>query len=321
MIRETILVTGAGGDIGQGIIRCLKDTSAGWKVRLIGCDIDPYAAGRKELDAFFQCPLARDERKYFLFLKELVNTQGINAIFPSSESEIIFFDKHRKYFNAKKTTLFINTSSIIQTFFDKYKTVQFLKRNKLPYPETYLLNRYPDCMKFPLIIKPRKGCGGKGLTRVNDKMELAFFKKRIKDAIIQENIGTAEHEYTVGVFSTGAKTYSIAFKRVLGYGSMTKVASLIQDDSISKLAEKIARLCSLKGSLNIQLRRTKHGYIPLEINPRLSSTVYFRHFFGFRDVWWWIQLAEGKDISYHLKYMSGVAVRSMGEVFLELKKP
>ena len=67
------------------------------------------------------------------------------------------------------------------------------------------------------------------------------------------------------------------------------------------------------------MRKTKRGFIPFEINPRLSSTVYFRHFFGFKDVEWWIDMHEGNQIKYTLKYDKGIGVRTINETFFDLK--
>lgn len=317
MSNKIILVTGVGGDIGQGIIKCLKDAVQGCV--LLGCDIDSYAAGRKEVEKFFISPRTKDLREYLNFADTLIDKEGVSYILPSTEPEIEFYDTYRTHFNDKKTDLFINNSTTIKTFLDKYETVNFLKKNNLPYPKTYLLTDYNNELSFPLILKPRKSWGGRGQATISSEEELLFFKMRNKDTVVQEIIGSLDEEYTVGVFSTGKKIYSIAFKRSLGYGSLTRVAQYVCDLKLQDLAERIAELCSLKGSLNLQVRKTENGYIPLEINPRFSSTVYIRHCFGFQDVKWWIDLKNGRDVEYIPKFKVGTAVRTIGEVFFDLE--
>ena len=46
---------------------------------------------------------------------------------------------------------------------------------------------------------------------------------------------------------------------------------------------------NLVGSINVQLRITNHLPKIFEINPRFSSTVLFRHLFGFKDLEWSIK--------------------------------
>ena len=320
MKPKTILVTGVGGDIGQSIVKCLKGDVRAGRIRLIGCDADPYAAGKKDVGVFYQGPRAAERKAYLAFIASLIKKERVSGIFPSSEPEIMFYDQHRRYFETRGVSLYINSPATISVFFDKYKTALFLKKNGLPYPKTYLLSSYRTGLSFPAIIKPRAGCGGKGFIRVTDAGGLRFYKQRMRGAVIQEQLGSPDREYTVGVFSDGTRTHAIAFERVLGYGSMTKVGRLFRDEALSAVAVRIARACRLEGSLNIQMRKTRDGYVPFEINPRLSSTVYFRHVFGFQDVRWWLRLAQGQPVTYVPRYKSGVAVRTIGEVFFELQR-
>ncbi len=313
--QATLLVTGVGGDIGQSILKCLKDVKP--PLRLLGSDMDQFAAGQILVHKFFVSPPAIDKKKYINFLLGIIKREKIKYIIPSSEPEILLLNCARSHFEKSNVFLFINKPHIIDTFFDKYATAEFLKRNKLPYPRTYRIEDYSGELDFPLIFKPRFGYGSKGLTIVHDKEELDFLKKRRKDVVIQEIIGDIEEEYTICVFSDGRDMHSIAFKRSLGYGSLSKITKLSNDVLLLDLAKKIAHAIDLQGSINIQARRTAKGYIPFEINPRFSSTVYIRHYFGFRDVEWWINLHEGRQVRYTPKYKSGVGVRKLGEVFFD----
>ncbi|MFH1369592.1 MAG: ATP-grasp domain-containing protein [Elusimicrobiota bacterium] len=316
--RRTILITSVGGDIGQSIIKCVRDSMPA--DRIIGCDIDLFAAGKHFADRFYVCPRAADKSKYKRFILNLVKTAKVDYVLPVSEPEIFFFDSNRDIFKDSKVQILINKHGLVKTFFDKYATAVFLKQNGLPYPKTYLLSKYKNQLKFPMLIKPRWGWGGKGAVHVRNNSELRFHRKKTDNAIVQEILGTPENEYTATVFSDGKKYFSIAFRRQLGYGSLTKVAELINDRDISRISERIAKKAGLFGSVNIQFRKTSKGYVPFEVNPRISSTVYFRHYFGFSDVYWWINSSEKRKISFRLKYRKGVAVRCLNEIFLDLKK-
>ena len=312
-----VLVTGVGGDIGWNIIKCLKDTT--YHFEIFGCDIDPYAAGRKKVRKFLKAPRAHDEEKYLEFIINAIEEYGIKYVCPSTEVEIEFFDRYRDHFKKYETEILINDSFVINTFLDKYETVNFLKNNGLPYPDTFLIENYKSQLNFPLLIKARKSLESKNLQLIKNSEELEYYKKRSTNAILQEYIGTEDEEYTVGVFSDGKNVYSICFRRYLGYWSLSKFVELIHNDEIKQITEKIARLCQLKGSINIQIRKNTKGYVIFEINPRISSTVYFRHYFGFQDVKWWVDLKENKPIEYKLKYRKGIGVRTVDEVFFDLE--
>lgn len=314
--KINVLVTGVGGDIGWNIIRCLMDTP--YNLDIFGCDTDHYAAGRKIVKKFFDAPKVSDKEKYFNFIKNIIKNYKIKYIFPSSEIEINFFNNNRENF---KDIIFINNSFIINTFLDKYKTINFLKQNNLSYPKTFLIKDYKNQFDFPLLIKSKKGWGGKNLIMINNSDEFNYYKNKVSDeSIVQEYIGNKDEEYTIGVFSDGNNVKSICFRRYLGYGSLSKFVELIYNNEIKLLIEKIAKACRLKGSINVQLRKSNdNNYVPFEINPRISSTVYFRHYLGFKDVEWWLNLKENKKIDYIPKYKKGIGVRNVGEVFFDLK--
>lgn len=316
MNQHRILITGVGGDIGQSVIKCLKESS--YNCYLIGCDIDPYAAGKKDVDIFFQAPKANFEDEYFSFIKRILDIEDLDYILPATELEIEFYNTHRDFYAKRGIKLLINDAHIINTFSNKYMTSLFFKENGFDFPKTYKLSEYKNELEFPVIVKPEKGCGSKKIQILHDETDLSYIKRKYNDAIIQEIIGNIDWEYTVAIFSDGRKIYSIAFRRYLGYGSLTKFAELVVNSEIESLARCVASACNLKGSINLQMRRTDRGFIPFEINPRLSSTVYFRFFFGFKDVEWWLDMYEGKQIEYKLKYNKGVGVRTISETFFDL---
>lgn len=320
MKKLIILVTGVGGDIAQGIIKCLEDIRNDYDISLIGCDMDEYAAGRVKCRAFHKAPSALDGDAYLDFILTLIDKEKPDYILPTTETEIEFYNEHREFFRDKGTRILINKPQIIGTFLDKVETVNFLKDRGLPYPETDLMENSRSIRRFPVVLKHRKGHGGKGLVVANTMEELDFFKKREKGLIIQEMVGDATEEYTAGVFRHNGKTHSICFNRILGYGSLTKFAELVHEKELKDIVEKIAEAVDLEGSLNVQLRKGSSGYVPFEINPRFSSTVYIRHHFGFQDVKWWIDLYEGNPIQYEPVYKKGIAVKKIDEIFYDLGK-
>lgn len=315
--EKIILVTGVGGDIGQGIIKCLKELD--YDDKIIGCDIDNYAAGKVLVDVFINSPRATEEDIYIQFIKRIVENNNIRYIIPSSEPEIKVFNKYRRYFEEKNIKLLINNEFIINTFLDKYKTSKFFMENNLPYPRTYPITEFKNQLSFPVVLKLKESAGSKGVFLIHDNDELKYFRKRYNDCIIQEYIGNVDNEYTIGVFSDGENIHSIAFRRYLGLGSLSRYVELINDTKIKELAEEIATITKLRGSINIQVRKEKEKYVVFEINPRISSTVYFRHYFGFEDIKWWVDIMDKKPIEYTPKYTKGIGVKTLGEVFFDLE--
>ena len=145
------------------------------------------------------------------------------------------------------------------------------------------------------------------------------YNKTVNQAVVQEYLEGDLGEYTTGVFSNGQDVFSITFKRTLGYGGLSKIVEIKDDKNIENLARSIAQKSKLIGSINIQSRKRGDDYVVFEINPRFSSTVYFRHYFGFQDVIWWLETIMKQNVVYHKKYIQGVGVRTSNEVFFNLE--
>ena len=318
--RGNILITAVGGDIGQSVVQCLLGSE--YSGRLYGCDIDPYAAGQVGLQGFTVAPKVSAREAYRSFMLKTAEKSGIKYILPINEREIVYFAQAKKYYESKGITVLVHERNIVDTFMDKYLTIRFLKNKGISVPETYLLKDYKGEFNFPLILKERHSCGGKGMHEIRGQKEFDLYAGQggKKDLMVQESIGTIDNEYTVGVFRNNSEVYSIAFRRELGYGSMTKTAVLHSDKELNALAENIAEAIGFTGSVNIQLRKAGGEYIPFEINPRLSSTVFFRYQCGFKDVKWWLDIVQGKEVIYRPARKTGVGVRTVGAVFFDVKK-
>ncbi|MGI9465337.1 MAG: ATP-grasp domain-containing protein, partial [Aestuariivirgaceae bacterium] len=82
------------------------------------------------------------------------------------------------------------------------------------------------------------------------------------------------------------------------------------DEQIDMQCRKIAEELDLKGSINVQLRRTADGPRIFEINARFSSTALIRHRMGFQDVVWTLQERMGEAVSCFVPVPGTTGVRT-----------
>ena len=310
-----ILVSAVGGDLGQSVIKCLRHS--GYNAYILGCDTNPAAAGRRDVDDFHLAPPVTETEKYGKFLLELIDKEKATYVFLLSDVEISFYNEHRNYYEESPAAFVVNDAFLIDTFSDKYRTILFFQDNGILFPRTWLAGDYDYQLDFPVVLKKRKGSGGRGFVCVRDRKELEFYLKRHSDLIVQEYLPGEQKEYTAGLFSDGINKHTITFKRTLAPGGFSQSVELVESEDITSLPKKIAGVLDFQGSLNIQFRSTPRGCIPFEINPRFSSTVYFRHLFGFQDVKWSLDIREGKQVTYSSPKNIGVGVRKLDEVIIE----
>jgi carbamoyl-phosphate synthase large subunit len=150
-------------------------------------------------------------------------------------------------------------------------------------------------VEYPFIVKERFGQGSKKVYLVTNETELLTALEHCSFPLVQEYIDDTYGEYSVGIFCQKEQTNIVAFKRKLSegmgteQGTSTWYAEIDNDAEVIQYAREIADYIKGEGSYNVQVRKSSKGVRLLEINPRFSGLIGFRHFCGFTDLLWSLQ--------------------------------
>jgi carbamoyl-phosphate synthase large subunit len=298
-----ILVTGCGGDIGQSIGKILMKSA--YTKNLFGIDISDKNAAQF-IYPNFSVGLRFTHPDYLNRLKLFIENNKIDIVIPIAEPELRYFSE-QNILDTIGTAKMITASTLaLEIGFDKYKTAQFLKEQNLPFPKTILAKDIDIITSFPVILKSKTGSGSKDIYVINTMEEFLFYTRNAADVyVVQEYIDDENGEFTCGLFrSKKGEIYSIIFKREL-HGGYTGYGEVVENKSITALLEQLASKINLVGSVNVQLRLQQNIPKIFEMNPRFSSTVFFRHLFGFDDVIWSIEDKLGMVISFQNEHIIG----------------
>jgi carbamoyl-phosphate synthase large subunit len=308
---RSILVSGAAGDIGIGIGRILKSENFH---HVYGCDVNDDSWGVCVFDKTIKIPRA-DACNYFDELIALINTLEVDLFIPSSEAEIkVLINYKEDLENFLGCKVLIADSFTVNIALDKLSTANFLKNNDLDSPWTLkAVNELP--LSLPCMFKPVSGQGSKGIEIIKDIVRAKELLDN-PDYIFQEYLDPDEQEYTCGVFrSKKGELRTIHINRTLS-GGFTGKGTIVENDEIDAYVSQIAETLEVKGAINMQLRLTSQGPILFEINPRLSSTVVFRHKLGFEDLIWAIEDLANLPIRQYNKPKAGTQFyRGLSEYF------
>ena len=298
-----ILVTGCGGDIGQSIGKILAKST--YTKNLFGIDISDKNAAQF-IYPNFSVGLPYTHPDYLKKLEIFIEENNIDAIIPIAEPELRFFSDQNTLDNIGNAKMIIASSLALEIGFDKFKTAEFLKSENLPFPETILAKDLMNIESFPVILKSKTGSGSKNIYKINTMDEFSFYTRNdIEDYVVQEFITDKNGEFTCGLYrSSKGEIRSQIFKRELT-GGYSGYGEVVENDIITNLLEKLANKLDLVGSINVQLRITENTPMVFEINPRFSSTVLYRHLFGFEDLIWSIEDALGYKLSDNRKNATG----------------
>ena len=280
-----ILIGGVGGDIGLGAARILNDFK--WNGTIYGCDITSNHPGHHECDQCFVLPHV-ESSNFLELLENLINDLSIAFYIPTSEAEIRFLNKNSTKQIGKAKVLLTN-KSLLENSLDKHICLNFLDSKGIKVPEHGLVGE-TEPKNYPVIIKPRTGSGSKDLSIIDSLPHYQSFKPPANADMIWQKYLMPDEEYTCPVFrskATGTRTMII--KRTLLYG-FTYSGEVIENELINQYLYDISDAVELNGIMNVQLRLTQEGPLLFEINPRLSSTLMFRHLLNFQDLIWWIYL-------------------------------
>lgn len=281
------LVTGAGGNVAQGILRALDACGlASW---IVTTDMDPMAVGLHVGDRGYVVPRATDP-SFADAMIGIIRKERVDCVLAGAHAEIPSLASLRGRIEEETgTRVIVGSAEKVRRCHDKALTYEWLREVGIPHPETArsddrdavrsLLNRHG----LPLIAKPREGFGSDGVLEVRDEEQLsAIHSPKI---LLQQLVGTPRDEYTAATFSDGDGRVraSVVMKRLLLRGTSYHV-ELTEDPEIQREVERWAEALGMVGSCNFQFRVHRGTPTLFEINYRFSGTTFIRAALGFNDV-------------------------------------
>ena len=305
---KTVLITGIGGDIAQGVATIVRESFPNWRV--LGMDIHERHGGKIFVQKSFVAPSVVDPN-YDQWLADLITREQVDVCIPTSEAELIHLSRLPARSVAGARLVMANRTAI-DVGSDKLRTAEFLGSIGVARPWTVPAEVFNADIELPCIFKARRSAGSKAVFICHTPTDVAFYRDRYPVAILQELLLPADREVTCAVYrSEQGSTVILQLLRTL-VGGFTGWAQVIDDPDVVAQCTRIANALELSGSINVQLRLTSGGPRIFEINPRFSSTALIRHRMGFCDVAWSLQEACGDAVRLHQPPTGMIGVRVQG---------
>ena len=255
------------------------------KGKIFAADCNRYAPALYDADDYFILPKIL-EKNYIDELFRVCLINNIQAVFSLNDMELPILAQYKNKFIKKGIKLIVSNPRVIDICYDKYTTYKFLKENKFPFPKTFdslgeaLEEINAETLKFPLLIKPRKGSASLGIKKVFSKKDLQNKFKKEKYLIIQEFL--QGDEYGIDVFSnSNLLPVSIFIKRKIKMrAGETDKAVTVYDIKMIEFIKKLIKKLELYGPGDIDLFKRGNEYIVMEINPRFGGGYPMSHAVG-----------------------------------------
>ena len=281
---KTILVSGASGIVGYGVLKSLR----GLGFKLIGTTIYSESPANCFSDVFELAPKTSDPA-YLDWLQEMIRKYNIDMIIPCIEDDMFLWNQHRGMLSSLTFPL-LNADSLIRLCADKWKFYKRLAEYDSAYRIDTTLEADFDKLVarfgLPFLLKPRRGFASKGIIRVTDQAVFDAHKSDIGSVLmVQPVIGDAGHEYTVSAFFDAESKLCCwqQLRRKLSPAGFTEVAETVELKNIETILMELARIFHPVGPTNFQFREKSGVLKLLEINPRVSSSTSIRTAFGYNE--------------------------------------
>ncbi len=306
METKTVIVTGIGGNVGQGILRNIKETN--FLIKIVGINIAEFSAGNYLCDYFELVPYAFDEN-YIARIQAIVQKYNADLIIPSTDFETYYLSKNKEQINC---SIACSPELTTQTYLDKWLTWLHHQNNHIPFaqsclPSTYK-NQFTEC-----ILKPKKGRGSRGIF-INPENPTSFSDE---EYMVQELAKGKEITTAFYVTKQNELHGLITMERTLENGTtnFTKVVFDYDKKITDEIIKPMMTCLDIKGAVNIQsIVIDNNSIIPFEVNCRISGTNSIRSNFGFKDVKYTLEEYLYNQKPENTTVISGIAVRVLMDV-------
>lgn len=255
------------------------------KGKIFAADCNRYAPALYDADNYFILPSAL-EKNYINELFKICLANDIKGIISLNDIELPILAQFKNKFLEKGIKLIVSNPKVIDICYDKYSTYRFLKENNFPFPKTFisldeaLMEIKAKTIKFPLLVKPRKGSASLGIKKVFNIKELQNGFNEKGNVIIQEFF--QDDEYGIDVFcNSNLLPVSIFAKRKIKMrAGETDKAITVYDIKMIEFIDSLIRKLGLYGPGDMDLFKCGNKYIVVEINPRFGGGYPLSHAVG-----------------------------------------
>ena len=142
----------------------------------VACDLNPLAPALYAADARALVPAVSDPG-YIPTLLELVREHALRAVLPLTDLDQRILSEQREAFAEAGATVVASGPEVADRCADKHAAARFFDANGIPSPRTWLPEDLPpyDELRFPVLVKSRRGFGSRDIYRCKDVQELEFF--------------------------------------------------------------------------------------------------------------------------------------------------
>ena len=284
----------------------------------IATDVNQLAPALHHADRRALVPRV-DDPAYIPALQDLVALHDVRLVVPLTDLDHLQLDGARDALSG--AVVLVPGEATIHRCSDKFLAHEFFEANGIGSPATWLPDGLPDEIRFPVLVKARKGFGSRHIYRADDRRELEFFLGYTSaDSMVQ--VACQGVEFSIDVFCDldGRCLNAIPRTMIESKGGESIKGMTINDPQLIDFGRRVAETLGIVGPATVQCFREPDGELQVtDVNPRFGGAFPLPTAAGSRYPELALQIANGEHPEARVgEFREGVVMtRFFSHVILE----
>lgn len=264
---------------------------------------------------------------FYEWLIDTIRINNIDVLFPMDDNIMDVVIDHKAELQ-KLCRMLLPEKESYRIASDKGLAVMSAQKSGLDCPKTYYLENEDDLLQlesyiselcFPLVIKPRKSSGSRGILVVNNKEEFLESYQQVHQSfpfpLIQEYISPGPRFDVCLLFNKNSQLRAAFVQKELRHFPLERGPSTLQEsvaypDLVEQSFSLLSRL-KWQGIAEVEfILDQKDGKLKfMEINPRFWNSLYLSILSGVDFPWLLYKLITEGDVPVVTCYQTGLKCR------------
>jgi carbamoyl-phosphate synthase large subunit len=236
----------------------------------IATDVDQLAPALYHADRRALVPRVEDPA-YIDALRDLVQLHDVRLIVPLTDLDHLQLAGARGDLGG--ATVLVPGPETIARCSDKYLAHAFFEEQGIGSPPTWLATEAPGNVRYPVLVKARKGFGSRHIYRAENETELEFFLRYTTADSMVQAVCLGE-EFSIDVFCDLDSRCLAAIPRTMieSKGGESIKGMSIKDPELVEFGARVAEVLGIIGPANVQCFREPSGELQVtDVNPRFGG--------------------------------------------------
>ncbi len=211
-----------------------------------------------------------DDPAYVPFLQELCEQHAVGAVLPLTDLDIEVLARAREDGLLPAMT---PSSQVARATYDKYEAHMMLERLGLPSPPTVLPGDDLDSLRYPVMVKPRRGSGARSIHLAHTPDQARFFVDYVQEpTMVQWAMGGEEMSIDCLGDLEGRCLNAIPRTMLESRGGESIKGQVLHDRELIDLGARVMEALAVRGPATIQIFRDPEIGIGItDVNTRFGG--------------------------------------------------